>query len=111
MSDCRCSTPPFDYRDYESVPVGIDKTHGRFAEVTIEICRQCGAKWLRYLVEYEAFSESGRWYRGRLTPAMEQSLTPERAVALLEGMTGYFYGGSYFRTTGRAGAGPLRVDL
>ena len=111
MSACRCETPPFDYRDFQSTPVGIDETNGRFAEVSIETCRHCGTKWLRYLVEYEAFSESGRWYRGRLTAEMEQALTPERAVAMLESLTWHFYGGSYFRTTGQKGVGPLCVDL
>jgi hypothetical protein len=111
MAECRCMTPPFDYRDFESERVGVDETKGRHGEVSIETCRHCGAKWLHYLVEYEAFSESGRWYRGLATPEMLRSLRPDGAVALLEGLPWHFYGGSYFRTRGRRGSGPVLVDL
>jgi hypothetical protein len=38
-------------------------------------------------------------------------LKPESVVALLESLPWYFYGGSYFETTGRKGSGRVRVDL
>ena len=111
MTDCRCMAPPFDFADFDSEPLGIDQTNGRFAEVSVETCRACGAKWLRYFVEFEAFTASGRWYRGLVTAERLRTLTPELAVTLLESLPWYFYGGSYFQTTGRRGSGRVFFDL
>lgn len=111
MPECRCIRPPFRYLDYETVSLGVDETGGRCGEVTVETCKACGSIWLRYFVEYEFFSESGRWYRGQVTREMIESLTPEQAPELLARLPWYFYGGSYFRTLGRKGSGPLTIDL
>lgn len=111
MSACHCMTPPFSFKDYDSQLLGVDETNGRFGEVSIETCKACGSRWLRYFVEYEAFSESGRWYRGQVTPEMVESLTPEQAPELLADLPWHFYGGSYFRTTGRKGYGSVSVDI
>ena len=111
MAECRCMTPPFNYTDYASEPLGIDETNGRFGEVSVQTCKACGRKWLHYFVEYEAFSKSGRWYRGLVSAEALRSLTPESAVALLESLPWYFYGGSYFQTIGRKGSGRVWVDL
>jgi len=110
MSECRCMTPPFWYTDYDSRPLGVDETKGRCGEVTLETCKACGQMWLRYFVEYESFSESGRWYRGPVTPEMVESLRPEQAPELLAGLPWRFSGGSYFRSQGRRGSGPLFLD-
>jgi hypothetical protein len=110
MPECRCMTPPFHYLDYETTEVGVDDTKGRNGEVTVETCKACGSVWLRYFVEWEWLSESGRWYRGPVTPEMVEWLQPEQALELLASLPWYFYGGSYFRTTGRKGSGPI-VDL
>jgi hypothetical protein len=109
--NCRCFSPPFDFRDFDAEPVGVDQTNGRFGDVSIETCKHCGTRWLRYFVEYEAFSASGRWFRGLLTPELERTLTPTAAVALLQNLPWHFYGGSYFQTTGAKGTGPIQVDL
>jgi hypothetical protein len=111
MSECRCMTPPFHYLDYETVSLGVDMTNNRCGEVTIETCRACGSKWLRYFIEHASFSQSGRWYRGLVTSDILESLTPEQAPELISSLPWYFYGGSYFRTLGRKGSGPLRADL
>jgi hypothetical protein len=104
-------TPPFNYQDFDSASLGVDETNGRYGEVTIETCRACGAMWLRYFVEYEWYSESGRWYRGLITQEMLESLKPEQVPELLSSLPRYFYGGSYFRTPGREGSGPITIDL
>jgi len=104
-------TPPFHYTDFESEALGIDETNNRFGEVSIETCRACGSKWLRYFVEYEAFTASGRWYKGLLPREKVDSVTPESAVEILSSLPWHFYGGSYFETTGRRGTGPISVDL
>lgn len=111
MSECLCMTPPFNYRDFDTESLGVDETDGRYGEVTVETCKACWSVWLRYFVEYEFYSESGRWYRGQVRPEMLMSLKPEQAPALLASLPWYFYGGSYFRTLGRRGSGPVRVDL
>ena len=111
MTVCRCMTPPFDFKDYDCELLGIDETNARFGQVSVQTCQACGRKWVHYFVEYEAFSNSGRWYRGPVTPEMQLSLRPESAVALLESLAWYFDGGSYFETTGRQGSGQVQVDL
>ena len=103
-------SPPFRFEDFVSEPVGVDDTDGRFGEVSIETCRACGSKWLRYFVEREAFSRSGRWYRGLVPPDAIQSVRPEDAVELLCSLAWHFYGGSYFESTGQQGSGPILVD-
>ena len=104
-------TPPFHYTDFDSDFIGVDKTNGRFGEVSVEICKTCGSKWLRYFVEYAAFTASGRWYRGLASQEMLGSLTPEGAVEALQNLAWHFYGGSYFETTGRKGVGQIFVNI
>jgi hypothetical protein len=104
-------TPPFTYRDYDSRPIGVDETNGRFGEVSVDTCKACGRMWLHYFVEYAFFPKSGRWYRGLVTPEMVESLTPERAPELLASLPRHFYGGSFFGTRGREGTGPVGIDL
>lgn len=110
MSHCVCLEPPFHYTNFDSHPVGIDETNGRFGDVSIETCKQCGRKWLRYFVAYEAFPRSGRWYRGLITDEMVGRVTPETAVSLLENLEWRFCGGSYFNSTGFRHTGPLFLD-
>ena len=107
MDKCRCMTPPFSYLDFDTSSLGVDETKGRNGEVTVETCKACGSVWLRYFVEWEWHSESGRWWRGPVTWEMVWELKPEQAPELLSSLPWYFYGGSYFRTTGRRGSGPI----
>jgi hypothetical protein len=111
MAECRCMAPPFSFQDYDTEFLGVDETNGRFGEVSVETCKACGATWLRYFVEYEAFPRSGRWYRGLVSPDVLQALTPDQAPGVLARLPWYFYGGNYFETTGRKGSGPVFVDL
>ena len=78
--------------------LGMDS---RFAEVSLLVCRDCGQRWLRYFYEVEAFSGSGRWYLGAITPEQAAALDAENAKATLEKLSWYYYGGSYFQ--GRSG--------
>ena len=110
MSDCRCLHPPFASRDFDSRPVGVDESGGRFAEVSIETCRSCGRSWLRYLVEHEAFPKSGRWYRGWVTDETARTITPDTALEALEKLEWRFAGGSCFGSTGFRTSEPVRVD-
>ena len=109
-SDCICLHPPFYFKDYESTEIGTDLTNSRYGTVSIKKCLKCNKLWLHYLVEYEAFSRSGRWFRGLITEKEIERITPENAINFLEKLDWYFYGGSYFETTERIGKGEI-VDL
>jgi hypothetical protein len=109
--ECGCLDPQAGYTEFECIrDVGVDQTHGRCGDVRVDRCRSCGRLWLHYHVEYEAFSESGRWYRGIVTPQVAETVTPEHAVEVLEALDFHLYGGSYFRGAGRS-KGSVRVDL
>ena len=110
-ADCRCLRPPFHYTDFESRAVGVDEAAGRFAEVSIERCCACDRKWLRYFFELEAFSESGRWYRVPVSDDEAASVTTTTALELMSRRSWYFYGGSYFATTGKRCDHPLEPRL
>lgn len=73
--------------------LGMDSS---FAEVSLLACPACGQRWLRYLYELEAFTASGRWYLGAITAEQAAHLTAEDARVTLEGLSWYFYGGSYY---------------
>lgn len=87
--------------------IGVDKTAGRFAEVEVLSCCKCGDLWLRYAVEYEGASRSGRWARGRVEADKATSLSPQGAPAHLESLPDYVFGGSYFGGTASEGSGPM----
>lgn len=101
---------PIHYTTYESRPLGIDDTNGRYADVTLNTCVHCGKVWVKYHVEFESFSYSGRWYMGEVTEEVLKTLTPENTVAYLESLPHYFYGGSYFKSPGMHGRGTCYVD-
>lgn len=107
-TNCACMHPPLHYKDFEIDPASdyfVDDVNG--GEITIEKCRHCSTKWLRYFIEYPAFTSSGRWCRGVVTDAELSSLTTEKTLEFLEGLPWYLYGGSYFGTTGKLGKGPF----
>ena len=92
----------------------LDKELGmdsNFALASLLVCRWCGQDWLRYLYEIEAFTASGRWYLGAIPVEQTSNLAAEDAKALLEGLSWYFFGGSYYgggsgRTSGRINLNP-----
>jgi hypothetical protein len=105
--ECRCATPPLDHRDFVQEDMGVDHDHGWFADVRIDRCRWCGRQWLHYQHELEAFSSSGRWYRGVVTPEQAARATSGSALEILAELPWHLYGGSYFDTTGRRSDVPL----
>lgn len=114
IKDCACLNPPFNFDNYTSTRIGTDETNGRFGEVSIEKCKKCGRLWLKYKVEYEGFSNSGRWYRCQILEAEISKITPENAVDFLKKSDECFFGGSYFQTDGKRmekGTGEINVDL
>lgn len=110
---CRCEAPPILATLFDVKFLGVDPTNGRYGEVTLETCRECGARWLCYAVAYEGFTGSGRWFRGLLDASPENENgdpTPEGAVAVLAALPWYLAGGSYFASTGHRTSGRPAVD-
>jgi hypothetical protein len=95
-TDCKCLTGNWHFADFTEKPVGVDETDGRFADVSIQTCKNCHCFWLHYYFVYEHLSRSGRWYRGELTPEIAAIITPQNAAAILEDLAYYFGGGSYY---------------
>lgn len=108
--DCVCMKPPFDFKDFDIRNIGTDGTSGRYGEVNIHKCKKCGNHWLHYFVEYEAFAKSGRWFKGVISENEIESITPKNSITFLESLEWYFYGGSYFDSTGKIGKGEIQVD-
>ncbi len=86
--------------------LGLDS---RLAEVAVLICQDCGQHWLRYFYEVEAFTGSGRWYLGAITPEQQATLTRDQAKSTLERLEWYYYGGSYYE--GRSGRSSGNIIL
>ncbi|MGD1318339.1 hypothetical protein [Chryseobacterium sp. 2R14A] len=108
---CICEKPEFHHTDYRESLIGVDKTNGRYADVSLLQCKLCQRIWIKYLVEFESFSKSGRWYRGIISKKEANVMPPENAVEYLENVDWYIFGGSYFESTGTFGQGKLNVDL
>jgi hypothetical protein len=89
---CACFAAP-PTRLISASGLGLDS---RLAEVAVLICQDCGQHWLRYFYEVEAFTGSGRWYLGAITPEQFATLTPDQAKSMLESLNWYYYGGSYY---------------
>lgn len=107
LTGCRCLTPPFHFANYEEQSVGVDDSSWRYADVDILTCRTCGTKWLNYFFEHEAYRQSNQWYCAIIAPELVDSVTPYNAAEFIGSQPWYFYGGGYWRTTGRAGRGPF----
>lgn len=108
---CVCEKPEFHHTDYRESLIGVDKTNGRYADVSLLQCKLCQRIWIKYLVEFESFSKSGRWYRGIISKKEANAMSPENAFEYLENIDWYIFGGSYFESAGNFGQGKLYVDL
>jgi len=105
-ADCACLTglqPIPLYRD-----VGTDVVNSSYGEVDIVLCGDCGRHWLRFFIEFEAFSRSGRWYLGRIESPYLDQMTPELAIPYLSKLDWFIRGGSFYdgkvsRSRGRPG--------
>jgi hypothetical protein len=82
---------------------------GHFAQVSLLICSACGQRWVEYFYEVEAFTASGRWYLGAIDAEKASLMSAKYAKTTLEGLSWYFYGGSYF--DGRSGKASGEIFL
>jgi hypothetical protein len=108
---CSCLKTGPQKPDVDSRYIGVDETDGRAADVTLERCRRCGRLWLRYFVEYEAFSRSGRWAVTPITEDAATAMTPELAAVFLDSAEWHVFGGSFWGHAGRRGRGRLRWGI
>ncbi len=108
---CVCERLPPNYKNYISSYLGQDSTNGRYADITIEKCIHCERNWVKYLVEFERFSKSGRFYMGIVAENDLPKLTPKNTIMYIEKLDWYIYGGSYFSTNGEFGKGKAKVDF
>lgn len=90
---CNCNKPPFYYLDYNSIYLGTDDN---YADITIDTCKNCGKKWLKYLIEEEHYTKSGRWWRAPIDSSIVNILTAENSKELIESLDWCFVGGSYY---------------
>lgn len=102
---CACFQDPYETLSNDR-ELGTDDS---FAEVSVLVCRGCGQHWLRYFYEHEAFTASGRWYLGAITPRQLSALTAEDAKSLLGRLDWYYYGGSHYG--GRRGKASGEITL
>lgn len=106
MANCVCRTPPFHYTLYDTVELGED---ARGAEVSLSTCKSCGQAWLRYLIEEPHYSRSGRWWQVAVPTDRAAAVTAAMAREFIEAQGEGFVGGSYFNSTGRSVAAPIRI--
>ncbi|HNV71023.1 MAG TPA: hypothetical protein PKO06_15075 [Candidatus Ozemobacteraceae bacterium] len=112
MSECKCMNPPFEGDVFRWQEVGTDMTFARYGEVKLATCNTCGSLWVRYFIEDEAFSRSGRWFMGQISKETADTLTPENAVDIINSLEWHYCGGSYYSSAGfRSTHKPIKVDL
>lgn len=100
--DCPCLDGNARFDLFDRALLGTDHLYAEISHLT---CRTCGRNWLHYHLEYEAFTGSGRWYRGEITP--ETAVTTRNAAQIFEELDGYWAGGSYFDGKVTRRSGPL----
>ena len=110
-ADCDCEHVHGAVHASEMQDLGVDQRNGRSGEVAVHRCPSCGATWLHYRVEYEAFSESGRWFCGKLSDAAAAEVSASTAIATLASLPWYWAAGSYFGGEIGKGSGPVPVDV
>jgi hypothetical protein len=107
---CICEAPAARHDCFESTYVGCDQSNGRYADVSLERCTTCVRLWVRYQVEYEGFSGSGRWARGLISADDAEKVTATTAAGYIDRLEWYLRGGSYFGAARRS-SGPITWDL
>ena len=109
---CACASPAAQHdlfrlwRDLDS-----DLSGGRYADVRVQECRLCGELWIRYFVEYESFTGSGRWARGRIDETTANAIQPQEAPSFLAQLPSYLYGGSWFDGEEGERSGPMQWGI
>ena len=93
MSECACYKPPFFYLDFDEIELGDS---GSYGSVSLQTCKKCGAKWVKYLIEEPHHTKSGRWWRAPISNEDSLTLTAENALEYVERQEWCLAGGSYY---------------
>jgi hypothetical protein len=105
---CPCLGADTHFCGFDTKPIGVDDQYG---EISIWICKKCGRNWLRYFIEYEYLTASGRVFTGVISPEAAAKVKAETAVDLFASMEWYFRGGSAFGKDFLRTTGPLQPWL
>ncbi len=97
---CECFEAAGGPVNPEIIFSGVDTTNSNYGDVTLSKCTRCSTVWLRFFIEYESFSRSGRWYRAPIPPERLSEVTAESAISVLNSLEPRFAGGSYYDSTG-----------
>ncbi len=107
MTACTCQNPPFFYLNFDTRDLGRNEEYG---EVSIEVCKQCGSKWVRYSIEDEQHSRSGRWWRAQILNDEDGLvLTAGNAKEFIERQEWCFAGGSFYEIGVHKMMKPIKV--
>jgi hypothetical protein len=108
-ADCQCLERGPRHPDVSTErDLGHDETEGRYAEVDLIRCTRCARIWLRYSLEYEHVSRSGRWAEAPIDAVAAATIRAETASAFIDAAEWYVFGGSYYGHAGKRGSGRLR---
>lgn len=84
--NCRCMNEGPLIQETEWSRYREDRHYG---EMRVGVCSLCGARWLHYFYEHEAFTNSQRYYTGFLGDEAEPD--PNEAVNVINRLTPRFY--------------------
>jgi hypothetical protein len=100
--------PCFNLKDFAKQVKNIKSvTDSFYGEIDLSQCKKCRRYWIKYFYEQESFTKSGRWYRGLIDSERIHVLDPEAVEAYFENLDWYYYGGSFFGSTGQIGQGTV----
>lgn len=101
-TSCACLRGLLTAGQFDRTFLGTDDL---YAEVSIDQCKACGRNWLHYLLEFEQYTGSGRWYRGLIGP--DVAFSHRNAAAIFEQLPDYWAGGSRFGGKIHRRSGPI----
>ena len=101
---CPCLDALAPASQFERTFLGADDLYG---EASVAHCKTCGRDWLHYCLTYEAFTGSGRWFRGQVGAGAD--LSPRNVLLVLSHLPGYFAGGSFYGGQAHRRSGPAET--
>lgn len=93
--ECACFKPR-THHNYYRCYLGMDDTEGRYADVTLQKCKECQSIWLYYFLDYHWRRNGTRWYLGLVSPEKAITITRHNAIDTLNQLDWFFYGGVYY---------------
>lgn len=84
-----------------------EDSHG--AAISVSTCNFCGDRWLTYRMEWPHYSQSGRWWRVKVSPEEKHAVSVATAREFVERSSGGFAGGSFFNSRGHPVTAPINI--